>query len=387
MRKLRTISTLVLSLGFLLGWAASLGAQTAGLEGDVKDLQGQPMAGVTISIDRTDIKMHFETTTDDKGHYIYMGMPGGAARYNVSVVQGGATVYTLRDVPLEIGGIKRLDFDLQKERQMQEQSLTEEQRKQIEDRRKAMANAQVLRENFDLGMQLLREPNAQLVCSARCPEGSSPTCLSECQAQAAQGVQAMAYQEAIGAFRRAADADPSQFAVWAQLGRAYSLADRPEEGIEAYQKAIALKPEEAGTYNNLGQLYAEVGRVEDALKAFETAAQVNPAQAGQFYYNLGVTFYNAGNLQAAVEPLRKATEIDPQRAEAFYLLGVCLFGTAESQIEGDIVKMVLKPGTREAFEQYLTLEPNGRFVNDAKAMLAAIEQTIPADVRVKKKKN
>jgi len=386
MRKLHTISLLVLSLGVFLGLAVPLRAQTGGLEGDVKDLDGKPMAGVTISIDRIDIKMHFETKTDDKGYYVYMGLPAGNARYNVSVVQGGATVYSLRDVPLDIGGIKRLDFDLQKERQLQEQALTEEQKKQVEERRKAMANAQVLRENFDLGLQLLKEPNAQLVCSARCPEGSSPTCLSECQAQAAQGLQAMAYQEAIVALRRAADADPTQFAVWAQLGRAYSLVDRSQEGIEAYQKAIALKPEEAGTYNNLGQLYAKVGRVEDALKAFETAAQVNPAQAGQFYYNLGVTFYNAGNLQAAVEPLRKATEIDPQRADAFYLLGVCLFGTAESQIEGDVVKMVLKPGTREAFEQYLALEPNGHFANDVKAMLAAIDQTAPAAVRVKKKK-
>lgn len=385
MRKLHAISLLVVFLGLFLGWAAPLRAQTGALEGGVKGMDGQPMAGVTIEIERTDIKMHFETKTDDKGYYVYMGLPAGNARYNVTVIRDDNRLWTLRDIRLESGGFRRLDIDLQKERQLQEQQLTEEQKEQIEEQRKAVAKVQSLRENFDLGRQLLDEPSAQLICSRRCPEGSPPTCLTECEAQAAQGLQTMAYLEAIAAFQRAAEADPSQFAVWAQLGRAYSLAEQPEKGIEAYQKAIALKPEEAGTYNNLGQLYVKVGRTEEARKAFETAAQVNPAQAGQFYYNLGVTFYNGGDLAAAVEPLRKATEIEPKRADAFYLLGVCLFGTAETKIEGDVVKMELKPGTREAFEQYLALEPNGRFTNDAKAMLEAIEQTAPAAIRVKKK--
>jgi len=385
MRKLHTISLLVLSLGVFLGLAASLRAQTGALEGEVKGMDGQPLAGVTVEIERTDIKMHFEAKTDEKGYYVYMGLPGGNARYDVSVVREGNRLFTVRGIRLEIGGFKRVDIDLQKERQLQQQQLTEEQKEQIEEQRQAAAKVQSLRENFDLGRQLLDQPSAQLICSSRCPEGSPPTCLTECEGQAAQGLQTMAYQEAIAAFQRAAEADPSQFAVWAQLGHAYSLAEQPEKGIEAYQKAIALKPEEAGTYNNLGQLYVKLGRTEEARKAFETAAQVNPAQAGQFYYNLGVTFYNGGDLPAAVEPLRKATEIDPKRADAFYLLGVCLYGTAESKIEGDVVKIELKPGTREAFEQYLALEPNGRFTDDAKAMLEAIELTAPSAIRVKKK--
>jgi len=385
MRKLHTISLLVLFLGLFLGLAAPLRAQTGALEGEVTDMDGQPMAGVTIEIERTDIKMHFETKTDDKGYYVYMGLPAGNARYDVTVIRDDNRIWTLRDIRLEMGGFKRLDIDLQKERQLQEQQLTEEQKQQMEERRKAIASAQTLRENFDLGLQLLKEPNAQLVCSSRCPEGSPPACLTECQAEAAQGLQAMAYQEAITALNRAAKADPNQFAVWAQLGRAYSLAEQAEKGIEAYQKAIALKSDEAGTYNNMGQLYVKLGRMEEARKAFEAAAQINPAQAGQFYYNLGVTFYNAGDLLAAVEPLRRATEIDPKRADAFYLLGVCLFGTAESKVEGDVVKMVLQPGTREAFEQYLALEPNGHFATDAKAMLEAVEQTAPTTIKVKKK--
>ena len=92
-------------------------------------------------------------------------------------------------------------------------------------------------------------------------------------------------------------------------------------------------------------------------------------------------------LKEAIEPLQKSTQFDPKRADAHYWLGVCLFGTASTAIEGGQVKTVLLPGTREAFEQYLTLEPSGRFADDAKAMLAAVEQTVPAAVKVKKSKN
>jgi tetratricopeptide (TPR) repeat protein len=388
MRKLHTASILVLSLGVFLGLAAPLQAQTGGLEGEAKDLEGKPMADVTVEIKRTDIKMQFEAKTDSKGYYVYMGLPAAGARYTVTLIRNGERIYSFRDVPLEVGSIKRLDFDLKKEREIQQTLLTEEQKKQMEERRKAIAKGQVLRANFDLGLQLLREPNAELVCSSRCPEDSpdQASCLSECQAQAGQGLKQMAYQEAITAFNRAAEADPEQYAVWANLGRAYSLTNQINEGIESYQKAIALKPEEAATYNNLGQLYVKSGQVEKAQEAFSIAAEKNPAEAGAYYYNLGVTFYNAGNLQAAVQPLRKATEVAPDRADAFYWLGVCLFGSAETQIEGGSVKTVLQPGTREAFEQYLALEPDGRFANDAKAMLEAIQQTAPAAVRVDKKK-
>ena len=33
------------------------------------------MQGAAIKIDRTDMKGHWETKTDKKGHYIYNGLP------------------------------------------------------------------------------------------------------------------------------------------------------------------------------------------------------------------------------------------------------------------------------------------------------------------------
>ena len=67
---------LLLSGGFVLLTACSALAQTATLQGDVKDANGQPLKGAVIKFDRTDIKGHYQVKTDKKGHWLYTGLPG-----------------------------------------------------------------------------------------------------------------------------------------------------------------------------------------------------------------------------------------------------------------------------------------------------------------------
>ncbi len=387
MKRARILSV-VLSLGIWLGLSAPLQAQQGALEGEVRDQQGKLMPEATISINRTDIAMHFETKTDKKGYYVYMGLPAGNARYDVGIVKDGQTVFQLRGIRVELGGFTRLDINLKEEMTRQQTEMTEEQKKQVEEYQRAVAADKSLRENFDLGRKLLEQPTAENVCSTRCPAGADQAaCLSACQAEVQPNAPQVAYKEAAAAFERAAEADPTQFAVWANLGRAYQLAGEPERGIQAYRKAAELKPEEAGgIYNNMGQLLAKAGRVEEATQAFEQAATLDPKNAGMYYLNLGVIFYNAGNLQAAIEPFRKVTQAEPNRAEAHYFLGMCLFNQAEYKAEGGNYLMIPKPGTVEAFQKYLELEPNGRFAKDAQETLTLIEQSVPAELRMRKKK-
>lgn len=201
------------------------------------------------------------------------------------------------------------------------------------------------------------------------------------------------YEEALTELQPVLQKDPSQWVVHAQLGVAYAGLNRLDEAVAAYQKAIELQPSEPSLHTNLGQVYVKQNRLEDARKEFETAAQLDPEGAATNYYNLGVVFYNKGDLKAAIEPLRKATELDPSKADAFYWLGVCLYGTAETKIEGNEVKTILAPGTRESFERYLALEPEGKYANDdpqgrwtgAKTMLQIMGVPVPAAVRVRKK--
>lgn len=379
---------LVLSAGLLLGLALPAAAQTGGFDGEVRDAQGKPLPGIAVQIVRQDISATYETKTNDKGYYIYMGLPAAGATYNIRILRDSELLYEMKGVAARIGETRRVDINLQKERELQQQQMSEEQKKQIEAQRKAAQQFTNMKANFDLAMSLMKDPSAAMVCKARCPgETPDPACLSTCQQETSSGqVEQMAYQEAVTALERASIADPTQMAVWAQLARAYELAGQNEKAIEAYKKALEIKPDETAVYNNLGNLYVKQGNVEEAQKAFTKAAELNPLEAGTYFFNLGVTFYNAGNLAAAVEPLQKSTQIDPKRADAYYLLGVCLYNQAEFKQEGDSWVTILKPGTKEAFERYLELEPTGKFAEQAKQNLEAIQATIPATVQVKKKK-
>ena len=58
-------------------------AQDGSLHGQIIDKDGKPLAGITVSIDRIDIKRHFETKSDSNGLYNHVGLPAG--RYEITI--------------------------------------------------------------------------------------------------------------------------------------------------------------------------------------------------------------------------------------------------------------------------------------------------------------
>lgn len=334
--------------------AAPARAQYGAIEGIVKDSQGKPVAGAKIVIDRLDIKGHFEVKTDKKGFFYYMGLPAGTnTRYKVAAYQGEALLYTWESVGIPMGETVRVDFDMAKLRQETMAQMTEEQKRQQEEMKKAEEQGKQLQELFERGRTAL---------------------------------QTKQFQEAISSLEAAAAIDATQSAVWLYLGQAYVGIGQTDKSIEAFEKSLALKPENGPVHGLLAMQYARKGRAEEARQAADKAATLDPRQAGTYYFNLGATLVNQGEMKAALDPLKKSIELEPSRAEAYYWLGVCLYANAESKIEGGVVKTVLQPGTVEAFEKYLELEPNGPYANDAKQALAVIEAQVPASMNVKKKR-
>ncbi len=256
---------LVLLLGILLGVGFSLQAQEAtGVEGHVKGYEGNPMVGVTVEAKSDRRAEVHQATTDENGHYRIEDMPRGS--YTLHLIVNGKSVFQLRGVSVRSGEVQEVDLDLQVELERQKKTMSKEQLEQLEEVQAARKKTKSLEATFKQGMEYLNQNQ---------------------------------YSEAITEFEAAAEIDPNQFAVYANLGRAYAAVNQADKGIEAYQKAIALKQDEADKaalgpiYNNLGQLYLKQGDIEGAKKAFETAAEMSPGSAGAFYYNLGVTLYNA----------------------------------------------------------------------------------------------
>ena len=71
---------------------------------------------------------------------------------------------------------------------------------------------------------------------------------------------------------------------------------------------------------------------------------------------------------------------DPNRADAYYWKGVNLIGKAT--LQGD--KMVAPPGTAEAFQKYLELQPTGTYADAAKQMLTSIGSSVETTFGKKK---
>ena len=174
------------------------------------------------------------------------------------------------------------------------------------------------------------------------------------------------------------------------MGEAYDLAGRNDEAINAYQQAVAAKPDNAGYYNNLGNVLARAGKIDDAKAAYSKSAELDPANAGMAWRNFGISLYQAGRMQEAVEPLQKATQVDPKNAQGWYLLGACLVASADYKQVGDKMEVTLKPGTVEAYQKAIELDPNGPYGAQAKQGLEAVQQLtggIETKVGAKKKKS
>lgn len=347
MRRQWKVAAVLLSsaLVFAVGMARAQVGSVASAMGTVS-VNNEPIKDAEVILKSLDTARECKAKTDKNGEFLCRLMAG---RYMMTVKIKGTTVHS-REVNVRggmFGEISSPGFANRFDVPLTTQAQSEEARKQQEEaQKKAQAE-------YDKAKALNEEGK---------------------------------HEEAILILNEMIQKDPEQWVLYWQLAVAHTGLNQLEEAAASYQKAIELNPSEAALYNTLGQLYIKMGRLEDAGKQFETAAQLSPEKAASAYYNMGVNFYNSGDLKAAIEPLRKATELDPQRADAFYWLGVCLYSNAQYKKEGSGYKTVLLPDTRESFERYLALAPDGRYANDAKAILEAIDTTIPATVRVEKKK-
>jgi len=187
--------------------------------------------------------------------------------------------------------------------------------------------------------------------------------------------------------KTAAEKDPNQHLLWAKLGESYDLAGRNDDAAQAYKQAVAAKPDDPGYYNNLGNVLARGGKIEDARAAYTKSAELDPTKAATAWRNFGISLYNANRGADAIEPLQKSAELDPKSAQTWYLLGACLIYKMTVKKVGDKDVPEFAPGTIEAYQKAVELDPNGPFGQQAKEGLAQLQQMAPGiDIRVTKKK-
>ena len=348
--------------------ARSASAQFSQVSGKVVGEDGQPMANTVISIDREDMRGHYEVKTQKDGTFRHAGLPLGV--YSVSVMDGERKVFTQSGLRTSLRDPVNLEINLREERARTEaaaagvslgtEKLTEEQMKAIEQQKTARDEAIKKRQ------ELLSKYGA-----------------------AEEALKNKDYDTAISGYQAAVDVDPTQHVVFAKLGEAYGgkaqatrdAAQKKElftKAEESYRKAIEVKPDDASYHNNFALALVNSGKVQEAQEELKKAAQLDATNAGQYYFNLGAVLVNTGNMQPAADAFRQSTETTPPFAEGFYQLGVTLIGMAT--VDPKTGAIVPQPGTKEALEKYLQLAPNGPNAESAKGLMETLSSTVATTI-------
>lgn len=361
-------------LGVLTLGAGTASAQFGQMTGTVIGEDGKPWVNGVVSVDREDIRGHYEIKTDKNGKFFHAGLPLG--KFSVTVLKDGKPLFKQGNITTRMNEPAVVNINLREERARTEAAaaglnvteqpggkLSEEQMAAIEkasaDRAEAIKKRQELTAKFGSAMEAMKAKD---------------------------------YDNAIPAFEAAAAVDATQHVIFAQLGEAWGgkatatrdAAQKKEffaKSIDNYKKAIEIKVDDASYHNNYGLALANTGSIAEAQAELTKAAELDPVNAGQYYFNLGAVLVNKNNLKEAAEAFGKATMTTPPYTEAYYQQGVTLIGLAT--VDPKTGAMLPPAGTKEALEKYLSAAPDGPNAAGAKALLDTLTTSVTTQVGAK----
>lgn len=350
---MRKQALILIFFTLMLGFALPALAQTGSVRGFIKDEAGKPVVGAVLEFENLENGRKLTLKTDKGGNFFSIGVPIGT--YKLTATQDGKPIWGAAKYPVAGGDNPELAIDLAKERAANANNpANAEQQKKIEEAKKA---------NEKIGS------------------------LNGLLKQANDAMAANNYDQAVQVMQQAQAADDQAHPhdlILGRLGDAYLGDKKYPEAVDAYTKAIAIDPSKAAYHNNLAQALAKSNQTDKALVEYDTAAKLEPANASTYYYNEGAVLTNMGKADDANTAFDKAIAADPNKADAYYQKGVNLMGKATVGKDG---KYVAAPGTVEAFNKYLELQPDGKYAQNAKDMITALGGTVATSFSAGKKKS
>ncbi len=356
-------------------------AQMGSVSGSIMDVNGKPWPEVTVRA-VSDQGAKQETKTDSGGKFSFPNLRAGV--YNLLIAFPPPND---KQAPYEAvcrvqsGEDAKVNLNF-KDIVAKQGSAAQEQVKKAEE---AKGKMEGLKAHFTAGNALIEQEKQAKNDLAKAPAD---------QRDAAKQKLADLGDQAVKEFQEASknlvDKDPNAHLVWFKLGEAYETANRFDEAAQSYQQAIAAKGDVPGYYNNLGNALAKQGKIEDAKAAYTKSAELDPPNAATAWRNFGISLYNANKLGDAVEPLQKSAELDPKNPQTWYLLGASLVYKMTTKKVGDRETVQFAPGTIEAYQKAVELDPNGTWGQQAKQGLEQLQLMAPGidtKVNVKKKKS
>src|SRR5580700_9538725 len=384
-----------LALALAPGHAQPAPAATTGkIHGRVINPTGQPQGGGTVSLS-TDggVTLKFTFPVDDSGNYTGEA-PAGVYMvvYRAADTPAGKMVDSIRGVKIVVGEDTAQDVDMSRQEYIDKMSPDE--KKQLEDLKKA--NAEALKANT-----VINQLNADLKVVAQDKKDIDGATAGATQALGATAAKAdiaakaaeiktAKYTDIESLMTKDTAAKPDEALLWTNLGYGQAGLKKYDDAITSYKKAIDLetaskkpRPAVIGLANaGLGEVYARTGKVPDANAAYDAAAKADPTNAGLHLRNEAVIFFQENNGPAQVAAADEAIKVDPNQAILYYIKGQGLIQNAT--VDPKTNRIVLPPDCTAAYQKYLDLAPTGPYAEEVAGILQQAGEKISSSYKAPK---
>lgn len=404
----------------LLATAAVAQSNFAVVKGRATDQSGQPIANAQVQLrgEGEYSGQKYELKTNKKGEFYTMGVLSGT--YTFKLLKDGKEIYQFNKVQVTLQQPENVvDFDLKKEAGMQDggasagtgsapASGSAAGSATAAPAQAGTAPRGTAASGAATGAAAAVDPNKPVELTEEQKKKLSPEKLKEyeeyrkafAENQKRKGlnqfiVQAQAAdkagnpEQAVQVITTATQQEPGFPQLWASLGVyqfkvAKKQADRASRAKAYADSAASLKKavelgqtstdpqvkHDLPTYQlAYGDSAALGGDLAGAAAAYQSAAQLgaaDPKFVSSAYYKLGAAYINAGKAEEAAAAFDKSIQADPSNAEAYYQKGTALVAKVSTDKAGNLVA---PPGTEEAFNKYLEMQPTGPNAEGAKAQL------------------
>ncbi len=297
-----TIVALVIS-------ALPAAAQTGRIGGTVKDTNGQPIKGATVTADNPSASpSSFTATTDDRGRYSMIGLRAGQWKLTASgpgfaPASGNVTVRTIG------GAMPPVDFALEPGASGPVGALAGVNTKELQ-AEIAKAEEMVNAKNYDGAIAIYEDMVTKVpaLTSLHLQIGS----LYRAQKQ---------YDKAIEVYNRVPEGDANLDKAKIEIGMT-QLEKNDLAGAEATLSAVAQTTSaNKEVFYNLGEVKFAKGETDEAVTFYQRAADIDP-NWGKPLFKLGLARLQKGDTAGTLELMNKLISVDPNSAEAVQAKGL-----------------------------------------------------------------
>lgn len=290
-------------------------AQTGRIGGTVKDQQGQPIKGATVTAENPNASpSSFTATTDDRGRYSIIGLRSGTWKITVSApgFQPAA-----RNVPVRTIGTPMPPEDF------------------------------------------------VLAAGATGPVGAlAGVNTKELQAELQKAedlINGQQYDAAISAYQAILAKTPALTLINMQIARAQRLKKDYDGALASYKKLLESEPNNDRAKIEIGMTYLEKGDFANAETALQEMAQSTAANR-EVFYNLGEVKFAKGETDEAVKYYQRAVDMDASWGKPLFKLGLARLQKADTA------------GAIDYMNKVIAADPNSAEAAQAKALIEQLKK-------------